>query len=349
MNAISLFSSGGVGELLLSDLKINMILANELIEKRAKFYSETHKNKIVIGDITQIKVKQEIYKEIGNTKIDLIIATPPCQGVSSLGKNKKHEDYINDDRNFLVFHILEFIDKYEPNYVLIENVERYSKMYFPYKGDLHKLVNILFDKYNLNYEINDKILNSKDYGVPQSRPRYFIKLFKKGLKWPWPVSQEKINLKDAIGHLPSLESGQISNIPWHYAKKHNVRDIIAMKHTPTGKSAMKNEFYYPKRADGKKISGFHNTYKRLEWNLPCHARTTNSGNIGSHNNVHPGRKLIDGTYSDARVLSILELMLVSSIPIDWKIPSWASDTFIRHIIGESVPPLLMRKVIDPIT
>ena len=82
--------------------------------------------------------------------------------------------------------------------------------------------------------------------------------------------------------------------------------------------------------------------------MPCHARTTNNGNIGSHNNVHPGRPMNDGTYSDARVLTIRELMIVSSIPLDWNIPKWASDTLIRKVIGESVPPLLMKKVVETI-
>ena len=92
------------------------------------------------------------------------------------------------------------------------------------------------------------------------------------------------------------------------------------------------------------IKSFHNTYKRLCWDVPCHARTTKSGEISSHNNVHPGRLKPDGTYSDARVLSMLELLIVASLPLDWNIPEWASDRFIRHAIGESVPPLLMKNV-----
>ncbi len=38
--------------------------------------------------------------------------------------------------------------------------------------------------------------------------------------------------------------------------------VECMSHTDEGCSAMTNEVYYPKRADGKKVSGFHNTYKK---------------------------------------------------------------------------------------
>lgn len=84
----------------------------------------------------------------------------------------------------------------------------------------------------------------------------------------------------------------------------------------------------------------------MAWDQPCPARTTYSGSMSSHNNVHPGRLLEDGTYSDARVLTLLETFIVSSIPEDIKFPKDSSDTFIRTIIGESIPPKLMMKIIE---
>ena len=73
--------------------------------------------------------------------------------------------------------------------------------------------------------------------------------------------------------------------------------------------------------------------------------------IGSQNNVHPGRYIGDDKkgnplYSDARVLSIYELLIVSSLPMDWDIPEWASDHFVRAVIGEGVPPLLTKKIMQ---
>ena len=121
-----------------------------------------------------------------------------------------------------------------------------------------------------------------------------------------------------------------------------------MQYTEPGKSAIYNPIYYPKKEDGTRIKGFHNTFKRMVWDQPCPARTTYSGSLSSHNNVHPGRLLPDGTYSDSRVLTLLETFIVSSIPEDIDFPNDATDNFIRTIIGEAIPPKLLNVIINKI-
>jgi len=346
MKAISLFSSAGVGESYLKYINIDVVCAAELNEKRAQLYQHLYpETNVVIGDISQQEVKEKISTFI-TKDVKLLLATPPCQGVSSAGKNKSQEHFIKDDRNFLIFDVLYFIDNFDFDAVLIENVSKYLKMYFPFNGEMLQIEELIKKKYSDKYLLEVLDINAQDYGVPQSRPRCFIKLYKKSYSWPAPKKEKQITLREAIGHLPSLEAGEYSDIKWHYAKHINERDILAIKHTPTGKSAMLNEFYYPRKIDGEKVRGFHNTFKRLDWDMTCHARTTKSGEISSHNNAHPGHLQSDGTYSDARVLTILELLIVSSLPEDWDIPKWANDRFIRHVIGESVPPLLLKNVLS---
>jgi DNA (cytosine-5)-methyltransferase 1 len=346
MKAISLFSSAGVGETYLKDIGIDVVVSAELITKRAEFYKHLYPNcKVIIGDISNDNTKKKISKLITDD-VKLLIATPPCQGVSSIGKNKTQEQFLQDERNFLIYDVFYFIEKFNFDAVLIENVSKFLKMHFPHNSSLELIEDIIHKKFGSEYNIEILDINAKDYGVPQSRPRCFIKMYRKDYVWPKPIPEKQTTLEEAIGHLPSLESGEDSGIRWHTAKIHHDRDILAMMHTPTGKSAMTNTVYYPKKINGEKVRGFHNTYKRLDWNAPCHARTTKSGEISSHNNVHPGRLKNDGTYSDARVLTILELLIVSSLPQDWNIPEWASDRLIRHVIGESVPPLLMKRVLE---
>jgi len=348
IKGISLFSSAGIAETYYKDIDIEIVLANELLEKRVKFYKHLYPDtNIICGNIQNKEIKNEILSNITND-IKLLVATPPCQGLSSIGKNKTQKDFEQDKRNFLIFDVFEIIDKSDFDYILIENVPRFLKMYFPFENDILLLEDIIKLKYQDRYIIDIDILNACNYGVPQTRPRAIIRLYKHGLKWKLPKKESIITLKDAIGHLPSLESNESSNIKWHFSKKHNDRDILAMKHTPTGKSAIKNDFYYPKKENGDRIKGFHNTYKRMKWDEPAHARTTNSGNIGSHNNVHPGRLQQDGTYSDARVLTILETLIVSSLPENWNIPDWATDNFIRTVIGEAIPPLMSKKILQGI-
>lgn len=348
IKAISLFSSAGIGELLLNKSKIEIVAANELIKQRSECYSHFYpETETICGDIRDKSIKEKIIN-LANSDAKLLIATPPCQGLSTIGKNKIQEHYENDNRNFLILEVLEIIDSCNFDYILIENVPKFIEMYFPYKGEYLKLEEILKYKYSNEYKIDVAILNAKDYGVCQSRPRAIIKLYKKDLKWAWPKKEFEIPLKSAIGHLPSLEPGEDSEIPWHIAKKVNERSIIALRHTEPGKSAIFNDVYYPKKPNGERIKGFHNTYKRMMWEQPAPARTTFSGSVSSHNNVHPGRLLADGTYSDPRVLTLLETFIVSSIPEDVNFPKGASDTFIRTIIGEAIPPLLMKHIIDQI-
>ena len=348
IKGISLFSSAGIAETYYKDINIEIVLANELLEKRVKFYKHLYPStNVICGDIQDKEIKIEILSNI-TEDIKLLVATPPCQGLSSIGKNKTQKAFEKDKRNFLIFDVFDIIDKSDFDYILIENVPRFLKMYFPYNKDILLLEEIIKLKYSNQYIIEIDVLNACDYGVSQTRPRVIIRLYKHGLKWNLPNKEPVITLMDSIGHLPSLESGESSNIKWHFSKIHNNRDILAMRHTPSGKSAIVNEYYYPKKENGDRIKGFHNTYKRMRWDEPAHARTTNSGNIGSHNNVHPGRLQKDGTYSDARVLTILETLIVSSLPEDWDIPDWATDNFIRTVIGEAIPPLMSKKILQGI-
>ena len=346
MKAISLFSGAGIGEYYLKkDLGINIIAANEINDKRASLYSFFYPDtKMYVGDITQKKIKESLFNDIKD--VDLIIATPPCQGVSSLGKNKTSKSFIKDKRNFLIFDVFEFIDKYKPKFVIIENTERFSKMYFPFKNTLEKLDKILLFKYGNEYNLINKTLNCEDYGVAQSRPRSIYVLYKKDSSFSLPKKEKKICLKEAIGYLPSLDPGDRSNIKWHYAKPHKKEIVECLRRTPEGQSALSNRRYFPKNSNGEKISGFHNTYKRMKWSKPCPTRTTYMGSPSSHNNIHPGRKLDKNKYSDPRVLTLLETFIVSSLPKNMTFPSWATDNLIRTVIGEGVPPLFFRKIVQ---
>ena len=349
LKTVSLFSSAGIGELLLNGKLIDVVVANELLQKRAGCYSHFYPDsKMICGDITSDKVQSQIIAEAKSKGATMLIATPPCQGLSTLGKNKVQQHYEIDKRNFLILSVFPIIDSCDFDYIVIENVPTFLEMLFPDKGEYKSLLDILNERYLDKYTIEAKVLNAKDYGICQSRPRAIIRLYKKSLQWEWPEKQAEIPLSDAIGHLPSLEAGQDSGIKWHFAKPHNERAILALRHTSPGKSAIVNEIYYPKKDNGERIKGFHNTFKRMVWDDPCPTRTTFSGSMSSHNNVHPGRKQADGTYSDARVLTLLETFIVASIPEDVTFPSDATDTFIRTVIGESIPPKLLYQVIDGI-
>lgn len=346
INGASLFSSAGIAETYFENIGIDIKVANELLPKRSQLYSYFHPTtEMINGDITNTGIYDKVNKSIKSNKCEFLIATPPCQGMSSLGK----KEYSTDKRNYLIFYVIDIIDDNDFNYILIENVPKFLKLFFPYEGRLMTLIEIFNEKYSKEYNIDSYVLNAADYGVPQSRPRSFIRMWRKHLSWSMPEKQKIIPLRESIGFLPSLESGEKSEYKWHFAKKHNEREIIAMQHTPEGCSALKNDFFYPKKSDGTAIKGFHNTYKRMKWNEPCPARAMNNGNMGGHNNVHPGRILDDGTYSDARVLTLRELFIVSSLNPDMDLPDWCTDNLIRTVIGEAIPPKFSMNIVSGIT
>ncbi|NRG96999.1 DNA cytosine methyltransferase [Streptococcus suis] len=345
--AVSLFSSIGIAEYYLKDIGIDIILANEIEEKRAvahkNIYPET---KVISGDITDSHVRCEILKTISNEKIDILISTPPCQGVSLAGINKKTEDYLKDPRNFLVLESIKIFEELCPDYFLIENVPRFKNMLFPVEGEYISLEKLLKKKFGKDYHVDVQELNAANFGVPQNRMRIVYRLWKKGLSWNFTKKDRIVTLSEAIGDLPSLESGEISEIKNHFARVHPDNHITALKHTPTGKSAFDNDIFFPKKENGDRIKGYNNTYKRMSWDRPAPTVTMRNDAISSQENVHPGRKLSDGTWSDARVLTLRELLIISSLPADMSIPCNLSERQFRILIGEGIPPRMLEHILE---
>ena len=97
------------------------------------------------------------------------------------------------------------------------------------------------------------------------------------------------------------------------------------------------------------IVAHHNHYRRMAGEIPSRTKTQNNGVISSLACVHPGRPYIkDGEvlYSDPRVLTIYEILIVSSLPLDWPIPMWANESLIRKVIGEGIPSKLIKVIVE---
>lgn len=370
IKAISLFSNVGIAETYFADVGIEVVVANELVDKRARFYKHLYPNvNMICGDITDKDVFDSVINEVVNKKVDMLIATPPCQGMSCAGrKNPK------DPRNFLIFYAVEAIKKIKPRFVIIENVPMQQHTQILYKDEYIFIPDYIERELGEIYRINEnRIVNTMDYGIPQSRQRYIYLMVNKleGIKWEFPEKENKIiTMKEAIGDLPSLdpcvrEDSEKWRFPhyedkrqkglkvskWHYPPVHSWRQIEWMIHTPSGASAFKNEIFYP-MTKGRRVKGAPRTYMRMFWEKPATTIMQNSGVISAFSTVHPGRCIVDSKkdveriYSDPRALTIYELLILSSLPLDWNIPSWADDVLIRKVIGEGIPPLLIKKSIE---
>ncbi len=366
MKGLSLFANAGIAETFLADVGVDIVVANELLKERADFYRHLYPLcDMIQGDITDSTIFNKVIAKSKELGVEFIIATPPCQGMSYAG----HKDP-NDVRNALITYVFDAIRQLHPKYVLIENVVPQLQTPVTYEGKTMLIPDMIDYLFASKYQINkNHVLNVETLGVPQSRKRALFLMVDKSLNQTWEIPQGDgtlVTLRDAIGDLPSLdppikEKGMTEKVfphyeekrqrglavsKWHVARPHVWRNVEVMMHTPTGKSAKENPIYYPKNRDGQMVGGSCCAYKRMDWDKPAPTVTTYNHTISSFHNVHPGHlDECTGLYTDARVLTIFELMRVTSLPDDWDIPDWASENLIRTVIGEGIPPLAIKKVV----
>ena len=370
LRGLSLFANVGIAEAYMKNIGVDIVLANEIDIDRARFYQDVYpETHMICGDITDDEVRANIVNEAIEKNVNFVIATPPCQGMSEAGLRLEF-----DPRNQLVSYAVDIIKRIKPDFALLENVPKQLTTKIRCGEEIVLIPEYIKRELGNDYVFNkETLVMAKDYGVPQLRERNIFLLVRNNIdvKWEFPEKQKEVTLWEAIGELqpldPKLREGMeltISKFPdyeikrqaalkvskWHFPPTHSWKQVEWMMHTPTGKSAIYNEKYYPQKNDGTPVKAHHNHYRRLKWDMPCRTITQNNGVISSLACVHPGRKYIgkqgEELYSDARVLTIYELMIVMSLPLNWPIPEWANETFIRRVFGEGIPSKLVKEIMQ---
>lgn len=369
LRGVSLFANVGIAEAYLDSIGVDMKVANEFVPQRARFYQDVYpKTHMICGDIKDDVIRNQIVQEAIDNKVNFVMATPPCQGMSVAGNRFEF-----DIRNELIYYAIDVIKRIKPEYALIENVPTILKTKIAINGEVMLIPDYLKMELGDNYTFNDEsLVKTMDYAIPQMRERNIFLLVRKDkhVKWEFPAKDHVVTLQEAIGNLPSLdpllregleftlqkfpdyekkrqEAEKIS--PWHRPPIHSWKQVEWMMHTPSGKSAIYNEVYYPQKENGEHIVAHHNHYRRMAWEKPSRTITQNNGVISSLACVHPGRPYKCGNetlYSDPRVLSIYEILIVSSLPLDWPIPNWADENLIRRVIGEGIPSKLIKVIVE---
>lgn len=374
MRILSLFANIGVAEARFNELQhVDVVVANELIPRRAALYQELYPNtRMICGDILDENIFNNIYAASVDSRVDVVMATPPCQGISTAG-----QQLAEDERNSLTIPALRMIRQLNPRYAVLENVPGYVNTYITHDNEYRLIVDIIRDTFGQDYNITINIVNTDDYEVPQTRERAIILLSRNDQpEWELPQkSEHKVTMYDVIGALPPVDPfikdlsraefealfplyeerrrTALGISEWHIPPVHVFRQVRAMQYTPTGKSAFDNDEFKPTKQNGELVKGFKNTYKRQNWDTPAYTVTMDNRKISSQNNVHPGRligkdELSRDMYSDARTLTLYELMLIMSLPNNWPIPHRTQEAFLRRIIGEGIPPLFTKKLFNMI-
>ena len=202
---IDLFAGIGGFRLAMEGLGGKCIFSSEINKAARTTYAKNFKE-LPKGDITKIPSSR-----IPNHNV--LCAGFPCQAFSIGGKRKGFED----TRGTLFFDVARILKEKQPEAFFLENVRGITN------HDKGKTIKIIRDTLiELGYTIFEKIMNAKDYGLPQNRDRWFCVGFRNDLgiivfKFPDPVPLE-IKVEDLLDK--NVEGYKVSEIAWGHIQRH---------------------------------------------------------------------------------------------------------------------------------
>ena len=371
---ISLFSSAGVGCYGFKQENYHCIATVELLERRLKVQEFNHKcvypQGYICGDITSEETKEKVFQQLDMWKRlydiqepDVIIATPPCQGMS-VANHKKGDEL---KRNSLVVESISMIQRINPKFFIFENVRAFLTSVCTDIDGTDRTIHDAIDgnlagKYNILY----RVVNFKDYGNPSSRTRTLVVGVRKDLKEITPLDvfpdrQPERTLRQVIGHLPALTvmGESAKDDIYHNFRSYSPEMVNWIADLKEGESAFDNTD--PQRIPHRVKNGVvvfnarknGDKYTRQYWDKVAPCIHTRNDILASQNTVHP---------SDNRVFSIREVMLMMSVPdsFQWserpleelnKLDSKGRKAFlkkeemnIRQNLGEAVPTVIFRQI-----
>ncbi|MBK8696273.1 MAG: DNA cytosine methyltransferase [Deltaproteobacteria bacterium] len=274
---ISLFSGGGIGDLAMRAAGIQLLVANELLEDRSQVVAENFPEaQVVSGDIAE--KKQEIIdrtrKLLQGSALDVVFATPPCQGMSKNGRGKllngvrKGVKPTLDPRNQLVLHAVEIINALKPELVVFENVpEMENTLITARDGSIRGMLDVVRDELGPDYAGRWEVVEFADYGVPQRRQR-LITVFGRSqsvrdavcrghsllparthAQSPSLFQRPWITVDEALQGVRPLDARDPttarSSIPFHVVPVLDERKYFWVSNTPPGKGAFDNQCVNP--------------------------------------------------------------------------------------------------------
>lgn len=274
--AVSLFSSSGIGDLGLHNNDIKTVVACELLEERANLFKANNPDtKMFLGDIWELQEEITSYYQKNFTDNPFILlATPPCQGMSSNGMGKMLNDYRKglrpkfDERNRLIIPAIQIIKKLQPDWIIFENVSNMGNtLIYDENEELVNIIDYLHKELGDSYVGAPEVINVADYGVPQSRVRLLtvfsktkkgIKYFNNNLSYLPQKKYSKngdlytnkwITLRESISDFSELRAekgyNKDSNNELHRVPILDEKKLFWLDHTPEGLSAFNNQCINP--------------------------------------------------------------------------------------------------------
>lgn len=331
---VSLFSSAGVGCYGFNLEGFDCIVTSELIPRRLEVQRNNNvcslEDGYIGGDITNPELQTKIINAIESwkktyvrTEVDVLIATPPCQGIS-VANHKKNNEL---GRNSLVVESLKLIHSVKPKYFVIENVRGFLTTECTDIDGVNKPIQQAIEN-NLSgdYSIAHQVMNFKDHGNNSSRTRTVVVGVRKDIEEiaPFellPSKKDAPSLRELIGDFPRLKTmGEISdNDIYHSFRPYDTRMYDWIANLKEGESAFDNELPEQrphKIVDGKIVENQRKNgdkYRKCLWDKVAPCVHTRNDILASQSTIHP---------DDPRVFSIRELMCFMGIPETFR---WVKD------------------------
>lgn len=199
--AISLFSGAGGLDMGFENAGFKTIWANDFEADACKTHENWSNAKVVCGDIAKVDAS-----DIPDA--DIMLGGFPCQGFSLSGPRK-----IDDSRNVLYKHYVRIVKAKKPLMFVGENVKGLLTM-----GNGSIIEAIVADFADCGYDVFYKLLNAKDFGVPEDRERVIIVGFRKDLgikdfEYPAPRSY-RVTMREALKNIPEPTPDEVCNAPY---------------------------------------------------------------------------------------------------------------------------------------
>jgi DNA (cytosine-5)-methyltransferase 1 len=289
----------------------NVIEAYEKDPRAAETYARNVGRHVRIADIGHVPC---------DGRCDALIAGPPCQGFSTLGKRD-----LNDPRNFLSVYVADWARLLQPRVIVIENVAAFLK------APVWKYLADRFER--MGYSVTAQVIDAVDFGSPQKRLRSFMIASRIGD----PVIRRIVrgypkNVREAWCGLPERPN----QTNWHYAPAPSPLALARMRVIPQGgdkRDVMRRAPHLAPPSWWKVRGDVTDVWGRMAWDKPSNTIRTAFINPSKGRYIHPEQN---------RVISLREGARLQGIPDGWNFAGVPYQ--ISRQIGNSVPLPLGRAV-----
>ena len=339
------------------------------IEDLLKHVPQEKLNKILNFEISQENIHSifSFFDDLGEN-VDGIIGGPPCQAYSTIGRARNASKKSSDERIYLYKFYIHFLNKYQPKFFIFENVK--GLLSFRDADDEFLLPRMKKEFEEAGYSLGYEILNTKNYGVPQSRERLIIfgvmnekkELIQEFFKNLKKYEENEVDVKTAFQGLPSLKAGEVNNsytnlsndyveqnflqdsktpLTQNIARPNNSNDLAIYKIVAEAKKNGKNIKYSEldsKLKTHKHTDKFLDRFKALSWNSPSHTVVAHISKDG-HHYIHPDTK-------QNRSITVREAARLQGFPDNYYFLDSRTSAFTQ--IGNAVPPIFSKKMADAI-